>query len=264
MRLAYSVIPFAPMLDEAEDAPRVARLEALVTSASLDRSFRTWSLVGGWSLVAATVLFVAEFSYLSSTFDYPMILDRPASEVLPRLVSLGWAGRGVWIIYGLTPLLLIPASHGVAAASRDGAPHASRAAVVVATLSAVFMVAGLLRWPSLHWHLALAYGSGTAAARESIDAIFAAANSYLGTFTGEFLGELFLNAFFAFASFALVRSGAASRWVLYTGAAVSLIGAVAMLRNVTTLVAPIAAVNNAVLPLWLLVLGVVLLRARPR
>ncbi|MEQ1907625.1 MAG: hypothetical protein ABMA15_02330 [Vicinamibacterales bacterium] len=56
-----------------------------MTSASLDRSFRTASLVGGWSLIAATVLFVAEFSYLSSPFEHPMILDRPASEVREEL-----------------------------------------------------------------------------------------------------------------------------------------------------------------------------------
>lgn len=233
-----------------------------MTSASFDCSFRTPLVIGGWSLLAATVLFGIEFSYLSSTFDYPMILERPASEVLPRLVSLGSTGRGVWILYGLTPLLLIPAALGVAAASRDQAPHASRAAMILATLSAFCMMGGLLRWPSLHWQLALAFVSGTAATRDSIDAIFTAANSYLGTFTGEFLGEAFLNAFFALASFALVRSRAASRWVLYAGMTVSLVGATAMLRNFTTMVAPIAAVNNAVLPLWLLTFGVVLLRVR--
>jgi hypothetical protein len=34
-----------------------------------------------------------------------------------------------------------------------------------------------------------------------------------------------------------------------------------MFRNVTTAVAPFAAVNNFVLPVWLIVLGVFLVRA---
>lgn len=31
--------------------------------------------VGGWSLIAATVLFAAVFGYLANTFDYPAVLD---------------------------------------------------------------------------------------------------------------------------------------------------------------------------------------------
>jgi drug/metabolite transporter (DMT)-like permease len=36
-----------------------------------------------------------------------------------------------------------------------------------------------------------------------------------------------------------------------------------MFRNVTIAVAPVAAVNNYLLPLWMIVFGVVLLRHRP-
>jgi len=42
--------------------------------------------------------------------------------------------------------------------------------------------------------------------------------------------------------------------------AATLLGTLAMFRNVTSLVGPIAAVNNLVLPIWMLVLGVTLLR----
>jgi hypothetical protein len=55
-----------------------------------------------------------------------------------------------------------------------------------------------------------------------------------------------------------VRAG--SRRVGYAGLVVGAIGLIAGFRNVTPAVAPIADVNNYLLPLWLIVLGVVLVR----
>jgi hypothetical protein len=230
-------------------------------------SARKATRIGGASLIAATLLFSAVFVYLARHFGYPDVLDLPAAEVLPRLLALGPTGRAVWVLYGLVPLLLVPTAVGVYAAARDAAPSAARIALITAVLSAVTMMAGLLRWPSLHWHLALAYADAAPAAREAIGATFAAANSYLGNFIGEFLGELFLNTFFLCASIALARSGPRtepSRWLLVAGSAASLLGGIAMLRNATPLVEPIAAANNMVLPIWMLVLGVAMLRHRSR
>jgi hypothetical protein len=222
-------------------------------------SSRTAAVVGGLSLIAATVLFAAVFGYLAGTFDYPAILEHPAGEVLPRLLALGATGRAVWILYGVIPLLLVPTAIGVSAATREAAPRTAQAAVITGVLSAVCMMVGLLRWPSLQWELARAYASGSPAARETIAAVFDAANSYLGNFIGEFLGELFLNAFFLCAAIALARAGGpARRWLLYTGSIAVGLGFLAMLRNATPLVGPIAAANNAVLPIWMLILGVAL------
>ncbi len=246
-----------------------ARLECTVRSGT-GGSVGAASIVGGWSLIAATVLFGAVFTYLAGTFGYPDILDRPAAEVLPRLLSLGATGRAVWILYGLVPFLLVPTAIGVGAAARDAAPQAARAALIAAVLSAASMAVGLLRWPSLHWHLALAYAGAGESARESLEFVFGAANSYLGNFIGEFLGELFLNSFFLCASIALARAGGPRwRWLVYAGSAAAVLGGVAMLRNMTPMVAPMAAVNNVALPIWMLILGGALVTlgrrlARPR
>ena len=224
---------------------------------------RAATVVGGGALIAATLLFSAVFVVLARTFGYPDVLDMPAAQVLPRLLALGPGGRAVWVLYGLIPLLLLPTAIGVYAAGRHAAPLAARAALILAVLSAAAMMAGLLRWPSLNWQLALAYADASPATREAINAVFNASNSYLGNFIGEFLGELFLNSFFLCAAFVLTRAAApARRWLLVAGASASLLGWLAMLRNVTGWVEPIAALNNAVLPIWMLVLGVALVRHR--
>jgi hypothetical protein len=218
--------------------------------------------VGGWSLIAATVLFAAVFGYLASTFDYPAVLDNSAADVLPRLLALGGTGRAVWVIYGLIPLLLVPAGRGIAAAARIAAPRLGTLALWLAVFSGVAMMIGLLRWPTLHWGLARAWAAASPTSREGLASTFDNANRYLGNVIGEFFGELFLNGFFLVASLALAAAAPNRRWLVYTGGAASVLGWVAMLRNLTPLVTPVAAVNNIVLPLWMLLLGIALVTTR--
>lgn len=161
---------------------------------------------GGWALIVAGLAFVAVFTYLASTFGYPEVLDGKAADVLPALLGLGATGRAVWGLYGLLPLLLIPAGLGAYSALREESAGIMRVAAAMAFLSALAMLLGLLRWPSVHWSLANAYvGAGSDAERAAIAALFDGLNSLLGNFIGE--------------------------------------------------------IENSVLPLWMLVLGVLLVRA---
>ena len=171
------------------------------------------ALVGGVSLLVATVLFGGVFGYLGATFDYPAVLERPADVVLPALLGLGTIGRAVWLLYALIPLLLVPTARGVAALTDE---RRGRIVRWLATLSAVSMLTGLMRWPTLNWGLAQAWSGASVEARASMAAQFAAANLYLGNVIGEFAGELFLNAFFVMATLVLT-SGGRRRWLLATG-----------------------------------------------
>lgn len=215
---------------------------------------------GGWSLIVAAVGFMTVFTYLATRFQYPDVLDGKASDVLPALLTLGSQGRAVWIVYALLPLLLIPASIGIAAAFRHVMPNAMRALVVFGSIAATSMLLGLARWPTIHWEMAEAYASSNADARQALDVMFSGLNAYLGNFIGEFLGEIALNTVFALSGFALLR---VRRTVAgYSGMAVAVIGIIASFRNITDTVAIIAEINNYVLPMWLIALGILLLRWR--
>jgi hypothetical protein len=222
--------------------------------------------VGGWSLIVAALGFIAVFGYLAAGFDYPDVLDGAAADVLPRLLALGATGRVVWAVYAFIPLLLIPAAVGAYAALRDAAPHAMRAALAFAVIAAVSMLLGLARWPSVHWELARSYATASPDARVALDAVFLGLNVYLGNYVGEFLGELSVNLFFLLSALAMLVPGAGfPRWMGYLGVATAVAGLVGMFRNATDVVDPVAAVNNYLLPLWMIVFGIGLLRrARSR
>ena len=218
--------------------------------------------VGGVALVVGAVAFMAVFSFLAARFDYPAVLDGPAHTVLPRLLATGTVGRAAWALYAVLPLIWLPAGVAAYSALRRFYPGAMLLALQWAVLAAVTMMLGLMRWPSVHWHLAQLQATAPADQQPVIAAIFDGLNTYLGNYIGEFLGELSFSAFFLLSSWALLRSRTTSAWVAWVGLATGAAGMVGMFRNVTVAVAPVAAINNYLLPLWMIIFGVVLLRHR--
>jgi hypothetical protein len=220
--------------------------------------------VGGVFLIGGALAFMGVFAFLAARFNYPQVLDGSADQVLPSLLATGTTGRAVWAVYGFLPLIWIPAGVAAFHALRHESEGSMRLAMLFAVVSAVSMMLGLLRWPSIHWTLAQAYVAGSEAERIAIAATFAGLNSFLGNYVGEFLGELAFSLFFLFSGLAmLVRGAGFPRWTGYLGVLTAAAGMVGMFRNVTTLVGPVAAVNNYLLPLWMIIFGVSLLRYRP-
>jgi hypothetical protein len=58
----------------------------------------------------------------------------------------------------------------------------------------------------------------------------------------------------------LARGSGFPRWIGYPGVFRAVAGMIGMFRNVTDAVDPIAAVNNYLLPLWMIIFGVALIR----
>jgi Domain of unknown function (DUF4386) len=218
--------------------------------------------LGGWSLIVAAVAFLAVFTYLAARFAYPEVLDGRAADVLPALLATGDTGRTVWAIYALLPLFWVPASVGTFHALRRRSEGLVRCGMYFAALSSLAMILGLMRWPSLHWELAQTWAADPSA-RPALEAVFNGMNRYLGNYIGEFLGELCFSVFFLLSATAMLKAGSGfARWVGWLGIATGTAGFIGMFRNVTSVVAPVAEVNNYLLPVWMVVFGIGLLRFR--
>ena len=216
--------------------------------------------IGGYSLIVAAVAFMGVFSYLAARFHYPEVLDGRAADVLPALLATGDAGRAVWALYALLPLFWIPAAVGAFHALRARSEGLVRLGISFAVVSSLAMMLGLMRWPSIHWALAQTWAADPSA-RPALDAVFNGLNSYLGNYLGEFLGELCFSVFFLLSAVAMLkRESGFPRWIGWLGIATGTAGLVGMFRNVTDAVAPVAEVNNYLLPVWMIVFGVGLLR----
>jgi hypothetical protein len=216
-------------------------------------------IAGAISFIVGAFAFVLVFSYLAANFDYPAVLDGAAAEVLPRLRAGGERMRAVWALYAFLPLLLVPGAVGALFACPASRGRMSLA-VVAASISALAMCLGLMRWPSIHWALAGAYGISGAETQASVAVIFDGLNLYLGNYIGEFLGEICLAAFFLLAGLAMVGEPRFPAWSGWGGVAFALLFALGAFRNVSPAVQPVADINNYLLPLWMIVLGALLIR----
>jgi hypothetical protein len=212
----------------------------------------------GVALIVASLAFMAVFAYLAASFGYPEVLDRSAAEVLPALLRGGTPLRTVWFLYGALPLVFVVAGLASGRLIERGAPALRGVGVGAAVATGVAMMAGLLRWPTIEWTLARHWQAAPAAEQGALAAMFDASNLFLGTLVGEFVGEMCTAVWFLVVAVTFRRLG----WRVLggLGLAAAALMAISALRNITTLVDPIAAINNYALPLWLITLGVAFLR----
>jgi Domain of unknown function (DUF4386) len=215
---------------------------------------------GGLCLAAGAAAFLGIFAYLAARFHYPEVLDGQASEVLPNLLSTGPAGRLAWAIYAFLPLIWLPAGVAAYEALAPVRRGAMRLALLFSVVAAMSMMLGLMRWPSVHWHLAREFAHADPPQRAVLAAVFDGLNTYLGNYVGEFLGELSFSAFFLLTAIVWLKSPRLARWIGWLGVLTAVLGLVGMFRNVIRVVAPIAEVNNYLLPAFMIVLGVAFLR----
>jgi hypothetical protein len=218
---------------------------------------------GGFCLAGGAVAFLGVFAYLAARFNYPDVLDGPAATVLPGLLATGQQGRLAWAIYALLPLVWLPAGVAAFEALAPVRRGPMRLALLFAVVAALAMMLGLMRWPSVHWHLALAFVHAAPPEQGVLAAVFDGLNAYLGNYIGEFLGELSVSIFFLLTSIVWLQSPRPHKWIGWVGVGTAALGLVGMFRNVTDAVVPVAALNNYLLPAFMIILGVGLVRWRP-
>ena len=219
----------------------------------------------GGLFIVGTVAFAVAATVLSSTFDWPDILRKPANVVLP---AFGSGGRSlVWIWFAtawtyailLVPILLLPAALG----RRHDA--VLRAATYVGATSVVLSLIGFLRWVFVVPALASSYVGGDTATQAAAAAAWTAQHQFGGALLGEHLGQLFVLAWSLVVSAFIVRTGVLARWLGWAG----LIASVLYLLNQGDILAtadpdfPVwdlaGLLGSAVWGLWVLALGVTLI-----
>ncbi len=216
-------------------------------------------IAGGLGFNLGALAFAAVFNYLATNFDYAGILEGSAAQVIPRLYSGGSAMRAVWAIYAFLPLLLVPGAVGAYFAFPSSRGRMTLA-LVVASLGALAMCLGLMRWPSIHWALGEAYSQAGAGAKSGIEAVFNGFHLYLGNYIGEFFGEIALGTFFLLTGFSMRVDARFPRWIRLAGIIFPLLFLTGAFRNITSSVRIVSDVNSLLLPLWMIVLGTAIAR----
>jgi len=209
----------------------------------------------GLVMIAEPVVFMGAFTALQMTFNYPDVLREPAADILTGFRAGGAGLLAIWYIFMLSALAFIPV--GVLSGLWLW-PRNQTAAAFAATfgiLAGLVQGLGLLRWVVLV--PALAASPGDTATTE---AVFNAFHLYAGAGIGEHFGYLFTALW--------TISVAAALWGQYRP--VAIIGVVLAIGIAVGMAEPfgfaMAGAINAIAytgwAIWLVVLGVVVLRDR--
>ena len=215
----------------------------------------TLQRMSGLAMIAVPVVFMAAFTGLQMNFNYPDILREPAAEILAGFTAGGPALLATWYIFMLSALAFIPV--GVLSGLWLW-PRNQTAAAFAATfgiLAGLVQGLGLLRWVILVPSLASSTGDTA-----TVQAVFDAFHLYAGQGIGEHFGYLFTALWTVSVASALwsqYRLIAAAGLVLALGIAVGMAEPFGL-----PTAGAINAISYTLWAVWLVVLGVVVIRAR--
>jgi Domain of unknown function (DUF4386) len=222
-------------------------------------------------LIVVPIAFNAAFFSLGSAFDYPDILRREPDEILRRFHA-GGAGLILrWEALLLSALAMLPLV-ALLAVVLAADPALTVLAIAFGSVAALVQGLGLVRWPFAVPELARRYvaadalpASEAAAARLSVETVFATLHRLLGVGIGEHLGYLFTGLWTLVASASVLTTGVVAGWLGWPGIAIG----IALLIGTLEFVGPnepdgwklagtIVPIAYVAWSIWLMALGIAL------
>jgi hypothetical protein len=220
-------------------------------------------LLGATLIVFAGTTAIA-IAVLSAVFEFPEILRRPGDEVLPRYADNASTVRPVYWLLAMTGLVLIAISAELGRLLAPRAPGPSRLVTGFGIATGVFWSLGYARWPIAMPYLSDLYETGE---QQRAVELYELLNRYAGMTVGEHLGFITMGVFALALAVALRRAGVGPRWMFPVGIVAGVSIAITAYEQYDNDVPVLGALNgaaNTIWFLWLLALGVVLVRTDAR
>lgn len=227
--------------------------------------------ITGLLFISGAVAVNIPYYRLIATFNYPDVLREAPATILTQFHAGGTPLLLTWLAFAWTgfPLLLgIVLLHQIL--QEDG----GRFTAVATTLGisgAIMQMVGLLRWVFVVPVLANAYvdAAATEAGRAAVSVVFQAVHQYGGVVIGEHLGQLLTIGWMLLVSASLLRSSRFPRLLGVLGIGASAIYALAQLELLATVIPGLANweaagfIGSSLWLVWMILLGLSLVRARP-
>lgn len=225
--------------------------------------------ITGWTLILWGVYLNIPFSILAAIFDYPNILREPAAKVLTTFQAGGGQLLVAWYAFALAALLFLPVVVLLHQVLRRTESLLLIPATVAGIVAAVLQLVGLIRWVFVVPFLAATYtdAAATAATKDAALVVFSAVHQFAGVAVGEHLGQLFTAVWMLLVSLALRRSPTFGGWQWISGIIIAVVMLLGLVEGFATVAAfdsgvfaLFASISFVALALWLIALGIALLR----
>jgi Domain of unknown function (DUF4386) len=211
------------------------------------------------------------FWLLTQNFEYDDILRKPTSYVLAQFHTGGTGLILTWFFFAAIALLFLPATTLLQKVLEgENTPYLTTA-TLMGVISSVLQSIGLMRWVFVIPVLAKLYVDPSAndTTRAAVVVVYQAVHQYGGVVIGEHLGQMLLVGWTLGASVAMLQSPLFKRpvgWMGIMTVPLWILGQSEMFATVipSTPVVETASIGFMLWEVWLIAVGVSLLRVKER
>lgn len=227
---------------------------------------KTEKTIGILLIVTGVLLFIP-YIILSITFEYPQILRQDIGFVLNKFHDGGNALIWTWWTFAMVGLPLFPA-YVLLGQKLEGKLPLVRWITYIGVISLMVQMLGLLRWTFVVPILANNYVTGNEMVKEAAKVAFQVIHQYGGVVLGEHIGQLFTIIWTIGMSYTFQKLRLLPKWLSWTGYGVSFVYLLAQTELFATVMPDMPVldlagfIGSTLWLLWLIVLGVKLLRAK--
>ncbi|MEB3233206.1 MAG: DUF4386 domain-containing protein [Leptolyngbyaceae bacterium] len=229
----------------------------------------------GSLFILMVILSNIPYILLIQTFGYDDILREPVDVVLTTFHTGGSRLILTWFGFGLSALLLIPASVLLQSVMNVSKYHSDSPHLAIATwmgaLSGILQAIGLMRWVFVVPILASLYTNPDASqtTREAVSVVYQAVHQYGGVVIGEHLGQALLIGWTLGVGWAMRSSTLFKSWVAWWGLFTAPLLLLGQSELLATVIPPMPVLETTPIgfilwEVWLLIVGISLLRVPPK
>jgi len=177
---------------------------------------RTEKIIG-LLLIIGSVLVIIPYTVLTITFEYPDILREDAGLVLTKFYQGGTPLIVIWWLFAILGLPILEA-YVLIGQKLENKFYFVRWATILAVISGVVQIIGLLRWTFVVPVIAKTFViTQDESIKETCKIVFQIVHQYGGVVLGEHIGQLFTIAWVIMISSAFHKLKLMPNWIIWLG-----------------------------------------------
>jgi len=229
-----------------------------------DSRHSTMILIGGWSMVLFSILFIGITLLIDSLAQAQTMLYGMEQHNLFKVAAGSGTIRTLLTIYALVPLLLIPGAVGTYYTFIEKHEANMRVGMYFATAGVLAVCLSLMMLPSINWHLTTYIQALPPVQQSNLIILLQSFHSYFGVFVGDTLGFTCLLVWFYITSFVMLRTNVMPHAVGVVQLIIAIFATLILMIRYSGLVPDIHINIQApgIMALWIFIAGISLISLR--